>query len=50
MFSFKITGSITEMQKQLDIQARLDARRVVAPEVYDEVCFFESRWHCSVVT
>lgn len=38
MFSLKIVGDITEIQKKLDIQARLDARRVVAPEVYDEVC------------
>lgn len=37
MFSFKIRGSIKEMQKELDIHARLDARRTVAPEVYDEV-------------
>lgn len=37
MFSFKIVGSIADMQKQLDVQGRLEARRVVAPEVYDEV-------------
>jgi hydroxymethylglutaryl-CoA synthase len=37
MFSFKITGSITELQKQLDVKNRLENRRVVAPEVYDEV-------------
>jgi hydroxymethylglutaryl-CoA synthase len=37
MFSFKITGSIAEIQQKLDIQARLDNRRVVPPEVYDEV-------------
>jgi hydroxymethylglutaryl-CoA synthase len=40
LFSFKINGSIEEMQKKLDIQARLDSRRVVAPEVYDQVCSF----------
>lgn len=37
MFSIKVAGNFTEMQKQLDIHARLEARRVVAPEVYDEV-------------
>lgn len=37
LFSFKIRGNIEEMQKKLDIQNRLESRRVVAPEVYDEV-------------
>jgi hydroxymethylglutaryl-CoA synthase len=37
MFSFKINGSIENIQKKLDLHARLDGRRVVAPEVYDEV-------------
>jgi hydroxymethylglutaryl-CoA synthase len=38
LFSFKVKGDVSNLQKQLDIQSRLDARRVVAPEVYDEVC------------
>lgn len=37
MFSMKIKGSIAEIQKQLDIHARLESRRTVPPEVYDEV-------------
>lgn len=37
MFSLKVRGSITEIQKQLDIHARLESRRVVPPQVYDDV-------------
>jgi hydroxymethylglutaryl-CoA synthase len=37
LFSLKIRGSITEMQKQLDITARLEARRTISPEAFDEV-------------
>lgn len=37
MFSMKVNGNIENIQKQLDIHNRLDSRRVVPPEVYDEV-------------
>jgi hydroxymethylglutaryl-CoA synthase len=37
LFSLTIRGDITEMQKQLDIDARLETRRTVSPEVFDEV-------------
>ena len=37
LFSFTIKGSYENIAKQLDIQSRLDARRVVAPETYDSV-------------
>ena len=37
MFSLKVVGDTTEMQQKLDLQNRLDSRKVVAPEVYDEV-------------
>lgn len=37
-FSVKVVGDVSTMVKSLDLQARLDARRTVAPEVYDEVC------------
>lgn len=37
-FSVKVVGDVSGMVKNLDLQARLDARRTVAPEVYDEVC------------
>jgi len=40
MFSFVVKGSVENMAKQLDIPARLESRRVVAPEVYDEVRLF----------
>jgi hydroxymethylglutaryl-CoA synthase len=42
MFSFKVNGSTEEIAKELDIQARLDSRRTVAPEVYDEVSSFDA--------
>ena len=42
LFSLKINGDVKDIQKQLDINARLESRRVVAPEVYDEVSFFDS--------
>jgi hydroxymethylglutaryl-CoA synthase len=37
MFSLKVVGDTSEMVEKLDLQSRLDARRTVAPEVYDEV-------------
>ncbi len=37
LFSFKVKGSTEEIAKQLDVSARLEGRRVVAPEVYDQV-------------
>ena len=37
LFSLKVVGDTTEMAEKLDLQQRLDARKVVAPEVYDEV-------------
>lgn len=37
MFSVKVKGSVETIAKQLDIPNRLETRRVVAPEVYDEV-------------
>lgn len=37
MFSLKVKGSTEEIQKKLDLHNRLASRRVVAPEVYDEV-------------
>lgn len=37
LFAFKVKGSTENIAKQLDIHNRLESRRVVAPEVYDEV-------------
>lgn len=38
MYSFRVKGSTEKMAKELDIHMRLDARKVVAPQVYNEVC------------
>ncbi|KAI7687420.1 Hydroxymethylglutaryl-CoA, partial [Hortaea werneckii] len=38
MFSLRIRGSTEEMQSKIDLHKRLEARRTVAPEVYDEMC------------
>ncbi|KAF2473195.1 hydroxymethylglutaryl-CoA synthase [Lindgomyces ingoldianus] len=45
MFSFKVKGSVEEIQKKLDIHARLDSRLTVAPEVYDEMCNLREKAH-----
>ena len=37
LFSMKVVGDTTEMAEKLNLQERLDNRKVVAPEVYDEV-------------
>jgi hydroxymethylglutaryl-CoA synthase len=37
LFSLKVSGSTEAIQKALNLQERLDARRTVAPEVYDQV-------------
>ena len=37
-FSAKVVGDVGEMVKNLQLQERLDARRTVPPETYDEVC------------
>ena len=39
LFSLKVVGDTTEMADKLDLQQRLNSRKVVAPEVYDEVSF-----------
>jgi hydroxymethylglutaryl-CoA synthase len=37
MFSLKVAGDTREMMQKLNLQKRLDSRKIVAPEVYDEV-------------
>jgi hydroxymethylglutaryl-CoA synthase len=39
MFSFKVRGSTKEFAEKMNIHKRLESRRVVPPEVYDEVGF-----------
>ncbi|KAK5125649.1 hypothetical protein LTR85_011923 [Meristemomyces frigidus] len=45
MFSIKVKGSTEEMQSKIDLHKRLEARRTVAPEVYDEMCNMRERAH-----
>lgn len=45
MFSIKVRGSTEEMKQKLDLHNRLEARRTVAPEVYDEMCNLRERAH-----
>ncbi|KAJ9632362.1 3-hydroxy-3-methylglutaryl coenzyme A synthase [Taxawa tesnikishii (nom. ined.)] len=44
-FSFKVKGSTQEMADKLDLHKRLESRRIVAPEVYDEMCNLRERAH-----
>ncbi|KAI9832924.1 MAG: 3-hydroxy-3-methylglutaryl coenzyme A synthase [Sarea resinae] len=44
-FSMKVVGSTDEMKEKVDLQKRLDARRTVAPEVYDEMCNLREKAH-----
>jgi len=37
LFSLRVVGSTEQLKKNLDMQNRLDSRRVVPPEQYDEV-------------
>ena len=37
LFSMKVTGDVSSLAKTLNLQERLDARRTVPPETYDEV-------------
>jgi hydroxymethylglutaryl-CoA synthase len=46
MFSLKVVGDTSEMVEKLDLQQRLESRRVVAPEVYDEVYANPSTMRC----
>jgi len=45
MFSLKVRGSVEEIKRQIDLHSRLDSRRTVAPEVYDEMCNLRERAH-----
>ena len=42
LFSFKIKGDVSTMAQNLKLQERLDARRTVPPETYDEVRIINS--------
>lgn len=45
LFSLKVRGSTEEMVKNVDLHNRLDSRRVVAPEAYDEMCNLREHAH-----
>ncbi|KAF2135618.1 uncharacterized protein K452DRAFT_303411 [Aplosporella prunicola CBS 121167] len=45
MLSMRVKGSTKELQEKLDLHKRLEERRVVAPEVYDEMCNMRERAH-----
>ena len=44
-FSFKIVGDVKSISDKINLHARLDARRTVAPEVYDEMCVLREKAH-----
>ncbi|KAL9096675.1 MAG: hypothetical protein Q9165_001163 [Trypethelium subeluteriae] len=44
-FSLKVVGSTKDIQEKLDIQNRLAARRVVPPQVYDDMCNLREKAH-----
>lgn len=45
MFSLRVKGSTEQMQQKLDLHSRLASRRVVPPEVYDEMCNLREKAH-----
>lgn len=45
MFSLKVRGSTKELSEKIDLQKRLDARRVVPPQTYDDLCNLRERAH-----
>lgn len=45
MYSLKVQGSTEDIRQKLDLHARLEARRTVPPEVYDEMCNLRERAH-----
>lgn len=45
MFSVKVVGDVSSIVEKLNLQKRLDARRVVTPEVYDQMCLLREHAH-----
>ncbi|KOS23023.1 Hydroxymethylglutaryl-CoA synthase [Escovopsis weberi] len=43
--SFRVAGSVESIGKVLNIPARLEARRAVSPETYDEMCNLRKQAH-----
>ncbi|KAI9749753.1 MAG: AAA ATPase afg3 [Chaenotheca gracillima] len=44
-FSIKVNGDTSGIAKSINLHERLDARRTVAPEVYDEMCNLREKAH-----
>ncbi|KIW08430.1 hydroxymethylglutaryl-CoA synthase [Verruconis gallopava] len=45
IFSLKVRGSTKELAEKMNIHKRLESRRVVPPEVYDEMCNLREKAH-----
>ncbi|MCJ1333988.1 3-hydroxy-3-methylglutaryl coenzyme A synthase [Thelotrema lepadinum] len=45
LFSLKVKGDVSDIVGKVDLQKRLDERRTVAPEVYDEMCHLREQAH-----
>ncbi|KAH8694922.1 putative hydroxymethylglutaryl-CoA synthase Erg13 [Talaromyces proteolyticus] len=45
MFSVKVVGDVSTLSKNLDLQKRLKARRVVPPSDYDAMCLLREHAH-----
>ncbi|KAK5988441.1 Hydroxymethylglutaryl-CoA synthase [Cladobotryum mycophilum] len=43
--SFRVVGSVEKISEVLNIPARLEARRAVSPETYDEMCNLRKQAH-----
>ncbi|KAI9805596.1 MAG: 3-hydroxy-3-methylglutaryl coenzyme A synthase [Sarcosagium campestre] len=44
-FSLKVTGDIKPIAEKLNLHPRLDARRTVPPQVYDDMCLLREKAH-----
>ncbi|KAL9619430.1 MAG: hypothetical protein Q9160_005941 [Pyrenula sp. 1 TL-2023] len=45
MFSLKVVGDTNEMVEKVNLHKRLEARKTVSPEVYDEMCLLREKAH-----
>ncbi|KAL9046979.1 MAG: hypothetical protein Q9214_000328 [Letrouitia sp. 1 TL-2023] len=45
LFSLRVVGDVSQMVEKLDLHKRLEARRVVDPQVYDEMCNLREKAH-----
>ncbi|KAL8914913.1 MAG: hypothetical protein Q9171_000540 [Xanthocarpia ochracea] len=45
LFSVRVVGDVSDIVTNLDLHKRLEARRVVEPKVYDEMCNLREKAH-----